>query len=109
MSGFTLIVPEAINSIARGYSPGRSAGALQADLTRNDFLQRQIYVGGDVANEDDSSAFAGGVDGGGDGFSAADTFKRNVYALIGGELQNLRKQIFAGEERFCGTELFGEF
>ena len=53
---------------------GRAARALQTNLTSDDFLQREIYVWRDVADEDDGSAFADGIDGGGDSFIAANTF-----------------------------------
>jgi len=91
-----------------GIFAGRCAGALQADLARDDFLQREIDVRSDVSDEDDGAAFAGGVDGSDDGFGPADTFEGDVDALIVGELENLRLENFVGEQSFRGAELFGE-
>ena len=90
-----------------GIFAGRGAGALQANLAGDNFLQREIYVGSDVADEDDRAAFASGVDGGGNGFGAADAFQGDVDALIAGEPENLRLESFVGEESFAGAELFG--
>ena len=72
-----------------GIFTGGGARALQAYLPGDDFLQGQIHVGRNVADKDDGSAFARGVNRGGDGFVAADTFDRSVNTFVMGELQNV--------------------
>src|SRR5215467_14036703 len=63
---------------------GGCTGALQANLTRDDFLQREVHVGCDIADEDDRAAFASGVNGCSDRFGTANAFERHVDALIVG-------------------------
>ena len=66
MSGATEIA-RAMQSIACGYSPRGRARALQANLARHHFLQRQLDFGRDVADQRHRAAFAHAVDGGCDG------------------------------------------
>ena len=84
------------------------AGTLQADLARDNFLQRKIDVGRDVADEDDGAAFARCIDRSGDGFVAANTFESDVDAFIVGAFENSCEQGIAGEKDFGCTEFFCE-
>lgn len=72
-----------------GIFAGRSAGTLQTDLAGDYLLQRKIYAGRDVTDQDDRAAFASGVDAGGDGFIAAYAFQGDIDSLIAGQLENL--------------------
>ena len=86
----------------------RGAGTLQADLARDNFLQRKIDVGRDVADEDDGAAFARCIDRSGDGFVAANTLDSDVDAFIVGAFENSCEQGIVGEKNFRGDEFFCE-
>src|SRR4029077_9412942 len=88
---------------------GGGAGALQADLARDDFLEREGYVGGDVADEDDGAALASCVDRSGDGFVAADTFESDVNSFVVGALENCGEQGIPREKTFGCAEFASEF
>jgi uncharacterized oxidoreductase len=85
------------------------AGALQANLTADDFLERKGDLRRDVADQRDSAAFANAVDRGGDGFRSSHSFEGNVDANSVGEFQDLRDEIGFGGEGFGRTEFLGHF
>jgi len=87
---------------------GRGTGTLQANLARDNFLERKIDVGGDVADEDDGAAFASDVDRSGDGFVAANALDSDVDAFVVGALENSCEQGIVGEKSFRGAEFFCE-
>ena len=92
-----------------GVLAGGGAGALQADLAGDDFLEGEGDLGGDVADEGDGSAFADAVDACGDGFVSAYGFEDAVDAAAGGEGEDFFGEGGAGgEEDFVGAESGGE-
>jgi len=82
---------------------------LQADLAGDDFLERKIDVGRDVADEDNGTAFANCVDRSSDGLVAADTFESDVSSFVVGERSNFREKGIVGDENFGCTEFFCKF
>ena len=88
---------------------GGGAGALQANLAADYFLQMDFYFGGEVADERDGAAFADGVDAVGDGFGAADGFEDGVDAVAVREFENLLREIRFRVEDFGGAEIFRHF
>ena len=84
ISGLTWILPEAIKFDGLGILACRRGRALQPDLPRDNFLQRQLHLWGDVADQRHRAALAHAVNGGGDGFVAAHGFKHHVGAEAAG-------------------------
>ena len=82
---------------------------MQADLAGDDFLERKIDVGRDVADEDDGTAFARGVDRSGDGLVAANTFECDVDTFVVGAFENFWEKRVVREKNFSGAEFFREF
>jgi len=87
---------------------GRSAGALQANLPRDDFLQRQIHVLLNIPNENHSSAFADCVNRSGDGFVTTDTLDGDIHAFVAGAIENFLQQRIIGQKSFSSAEFGGE-
>src|SRR5580704_15208640 len=88
---------------------GRGAGALEANLAADDFLQMDFDLGGEVPDESDGTAFANGVDAVGDGFGAANGFEDGVNAVAVGEIENLLCEVRFRIEDFRGAEIFCHF
>ena len=88
---------------------GRGAGALEANLAADNFLQMDFYFGGEIADQSDGTAFADGVDAVGDGFGAADGFEDGVNAVAVGEIENLLCEVRFRIEDFRGAEIFCHF
>ncbi len=78
-------------------------------MARDNFLQREIHGGRDVADEDDGAAFASCVDRSGDGFVAANTLEGDVDAFVVGAFENSCEQGIVGQQSFCGAEFVGKF
>jgi hypothetical protein len=78
---------------------------LQANLASDDFLQRERDARRDISDENDGTAFADGVDGGGDGFISADGFESDVDTLAVGEFEKSCVELVIRNENFGGTKL----
>jgi len=89
-----------------GIFSGRGAGTLQTDLARDDFLEWKIDVRSDVADEDDSAAFARGVDRNGDGFVAADAFEGDVDTFVIGAFENFGEKGIVRQKNFGSAKFF---
>ena len=88
---------------------GGGAGALEANLAADDFLEMNFYFGSEIADESDGAAFADGIDAVGDRFSAANGFEDDVHTVAVGEFQNLLREIRFRIENFSGAEIFRHF
>ena len=105
----TLIWPSAMRRIASGYSPAEAQEPWRRIWRETTFCRGQGDLGGDVADEGDGTAFADGVDGGGDGIVAAYGFEDDVHATAFGEVEDLLgERGTGGLQGLVGVETVGE-
>ena len=71
-----------------GVFSGGSAGALQADLSCDDLLQRNRHLRGNIANKRYGTALACAIDCNRDSLIATDGFERHIDPTLVGKTQN---------------------
>jgi hypothetical protein len=82
---------------------------LQANLAGDDLLQREIDLGGDVADQGDGASLAGAVDGGGNGLVGAYGLEDEIDAAARGVVMDGLEEGFAGSVEGCvGSEGLGQ-
>ena len=92
-----------------GYSPLRSARAVERQLPRHDRLQRQLHLGRQVAHQRHLAALCARGDGQLHGGRDADGLDGHVGPAAAGQREQPRQRIVAvGTQRFVGAQLAGQ-